>query len=108
MAKYGFKLKNKQVIDNLRTPKIYEFNLARNLALLSNEPTIIRHFYQVEAKKLLTDHWLHLEVDEKFLSQDLAGQAFAYFGLIPMIVQGKVNLLSSNGFMWLMFPQAPL
>ena len=98
MANYGFKLKNRNVIDNIRSPRIYEFNLARNMALLSNDPAVIRYFYQIEAPKLMTDAWVRLEVTDKFMAQHIDGQAFAYFGLCPMIVQGKVNLLSANGF----------
>lgn len=98
MANYGFKLKNKNVIDNIRSPKIYEFNLARNMALLSSDPTIIRYFYQVEAPKYMNDAMLGIEFKDKFMAQHIDGQAFAYFGLCPMIVQGKVNLVSSNGF----------
>ncbi len=99
MAKYGFKLANKNVIDNIRSPRIYEFNLARNMALLSNDPAVIRYFYQIEAPKLMEDAWLQYETKDRFLAQYIPGQAFSYFGLCPMIVQGKVNLLSANGFM---------
>ena len=98
MANYGFKLKNKNLIDNIRSPKIYEFNLARNMALLSNDPTIIRYFYRVESQKYLTDSVLAIEFKDRFMAQSIDGQAFAYFGLCPMIVQGKVNLIASNGF----------
>ena len=79
-------------------PRIYEFNLARNMALLSNDPTVIRYFYQVEALKYMNDTMLGIEFKDKFMAQTLDGQAFAYFGLCPMIVQGKVNLIASNGF----------
>lgn len=98
MANYGYKLKNKNVLDNIRSPRIYEFNLARNMALLSNDPTVIRYFYQVEASKYMNDAALSMEFKDKFMAQHVDGQAFAYFGLCPMIVQGKVNLISSNGF----------
>ena len=98
MANYGFKLKNRNVIDNIRSPKIYEFNLARNMALLSNDPAVIRYFYRIEAPKYQTDAVLSLEFKDRFMAQYIDGQAFAYFGLCPMIVQGKVNLISSNGF----------
>ncbi|MGN0961245.1 MAG: hypothetical protein ACI4PF_03500 [Christensenellales bacterium] len=95
---YSFDLKNKNSIDNIRSSKIYQFNLARNMALLSNDPAIIRYFYQIEAPKLIPDQWLVLEVKDKFMAQYIEGQAFAYFGICPMIVQAKVNLLASNGF----------
>ena len=40
MASYKFNLKNKGSLDQLRSPYIYEFNLARNLALLSDDPAV--------------------------------------------------------------------
>lgn len=98
MSKYNFNLKNKNVLENIRSPYIYQFNLARNMALLSNDPAVIRHFYMVEAETLMKDQWLTAEVSDRFLAQYTPGQAFAYFGICPMIVQGKVNLVASNGF----------
>ena len=98
MSRYGFRLKNREIIDNIRSPYIYEFNLARNLALLSNNPAVIRYFYQIDAPKFMKDQWLQMEVTDKFLAQYRPGQAFAYFGICPMIVQAKVNLLASTGF----------
>ena len=98
MSRYGFRLKNREIIDNIRSPYIYEFNLARNLALLSNDPAVIRYFYQIDAPKFMKDQWLQMEVTDKFLAQYRPGQAFAYFGICPMIVQAKVNLLASTGF----------
>ena len=98
MSRYGFRLKNREIIDNIRSPYIYEFNLARNLALLSNDPAVIRYFYQIDAPKFMKDQWLQMEITDKFLAQYRPGQAFAYFGICPMIVQAKVNLLASTGF----------
>lgn len=98
MSRYSFNLKDRDVLNTIRSPDIYRFNLARNLALLSNDPAVIRYFYTNEAKKLLTDNWIAMEVRDKFMGQYTAGQAFAYFGIVPMIVQGKVNLVASNGF----------
>lgn len=98
MAKYKFNLKNKELIENIRSPNVYEFNLAQNLALLSNDSSVIRRFYQVEIPRYYQDTWLTMEGSNKFMAQYIPGQAFAYFGIIPMIVQGKVNLVASNGF----------
>lgn len=98
MSRYSFKLKNREIIDNIRSPYIYQFNLARNMALLSNDPAVIRYFYQIDAPKFMKDQWLQMETADKFLAQYRPGQAFAYFGLCPMIVQAKVNLLASTGF----------
>ncbi len=98
MARYKFNLKNKELIDEIRAPSVYEYNLAQNLALLSNDPTVIRRFFQVQLPRYFQDVWLAEEARNKFLAQNIPGQAFAYFGIIPMIVQGKVNLVASNGF----------
>ena len=98
MSKYNFNLKNKSVLDGIRSPNIYRFNLARNMALLSNDPAVIRYFYQIEAPKLMTDQWLQYETKDKFMAQHIDGQAFSYFGICPMIVQGKVGLVASGGF----------
>lgn len=98
MASYKFNLKNKGSLDQLRSPYIYEFNLARNLALLSDDPAVIRYFYQVEAPKLCKDQWIVMQIQDRFLGVYRAGQAFAYFGICPMIVRGKVGLVASGGF----------
>ena len=98
MARYNFNLKNKEIIDDIRSPAVYEYNMAQNLALLSNDPTVIRRFYQVQIPKYFKDVWLAMEGTEKFLGDYAPGQAFAYFGIIPMIVNAKVNLVASNGF----------
>ena len=98
MARYKFDLKDKEMIDNLRSPKVYMFNMAMNLALLSNDASVIRRFFQVGVQKYFADQWLTQEVKNTFLGHYEPGQAFAYVGLLPMIVQGKVNLIASNGF----------
>ena len=95
---YGFNLNKKLVIDTIRSPWVYEYNLAQNLALLSNDVSVIRRFYQVEIQKYFKDVWLNMQAVDKFMGQYIQGQAFSYFGIIPMIVQGKVNLVASNGF----------
>lgn len=95
---YSFNLKNKEIIENMRSPLVYQFNLAQNLALLSNDVSVIRRFFQVEIPRYFKDTWLAMESRDKFMGQYIPGQAFAYFGIIPMIVQGKVNLVASSGF----------
>lgn len=95
---FSFNLKNKEVLDSLRSPAVYKFNMAQNLALLSNDPSTIRNFYQIQMPKYYKDTWLAMEGKDKFMAQYLPGQAFTYFGIIPMIVQGKVNLVASSGF----------
>lgn len=98
MSRYNFNLKNKELIDDMRSPAVYQYNMAQNLALLSNDPSVIRRFYQVQIPKYFKDVWLADEAKNKFLAQSIPGQAFAYFGIIPMIVKAKVNLVASNGF----------
>lgn len=96
--KYSFNLKQKAVIDNIRSPQVYQFNLAQNLALLSNDVSVVRRFYQVEIPMYFKDVWLAMEGKDKFMGQYIPGQAFTYFGIIPMIVNAKVNLVASSGF----------
>ena len=95
---YGFNLKNKEILDSMRSPEVYNFNMAMNYALLSNDPSVIRRFFQVDIGRYAKDTWLQMERNNLFLGSYVPGQAFCYFGLIPMIVQGKVNLVASNGF----------
>ena len=98
MAKYVFNLEDKAVIDEIRSPIVYQFNMAMNLALLSNDTSVIRRFFRNGVWKYTKDVWISDEVRNTFLQHYEPGQAFVYFGLIPMIVQGKVNLIASNGF----------
>ena len=95
---FNFNLKNKELVDNIRSQKVYEYNLAQHLALLSNDESVIRRFFQVEQPKYYKDTWIALEGTDMFMAQHIPGQAFTYFGIIPMIVQGKVNLVASAGF----------
>lgn len=98
MARYNFNLKYKELIDDMRSPAVYEYNMAQNLALISNDPSVIRRFYEVQIPRYFKDTWLTEEAANKFLAQAIPGQAFAYFGIIPMIVKAKINLVASNGF----------
>lgn len=98
MARYVFNLSEKEIIDQMRSPNVYNFNMALNLALLSNDISVIRRFFQVSVAKYYKDTWLIQEVSNCFMGHYEPGQAYAYFGIIPMIVQGKVNLIASNGF----------
>lgn len=95
---YTFNLKNKEMIDKMRSSLVYEFNLAQNMALLSNDLSVIRQFYQVDIARYIKDPWLASQSKDKFMAQYIPGQAFSYFGIIPMIVQGEVNLIASAGF----------
>ena len=98
MSRYNFDLRNKAVIDSIRSPSVYRYNLAQNLAFLSDDPSVIRRFFQVEVPQYFADTWLTMEADNMFMRYYQRGQAFAYFGIIPMIVNAKVNLVASNGF----------
>lgn len=98
MARYSFNLQQKAMVDEIRSPNVYNFNMAMNLALLSNDASVIRKFFREGVARYFTDQWLQQEVRGTFLGHYEPGQAFVYVGLIPMIVQGKVNLVASNGF----------
>ena len=98
MSKYNFNLQQKELLDKIRSPRVYEFNLAENMALLSNDPSVIRRFYQDGIATYEKDTWLLQTHNQMFLGHFEPGQAFCYVGIVPMIVQGKVNLIASNGF----------
>lgn len=98
MSKYNFNLQQKELLDKIRSPRVYEFNLAENMALLSNDPSVIRRFYQEGIATYEKDTWLLQTHNQMFLGHFEPGQAFCYVGIVPMIVQGKVNLIASNGF----------
>ena len=98
MSRYNFDLRRKAVIDSIRSPSVYRYNLAQNLAFLSDDPSVIRRFFQVEVPQYFADTWLTMEADNMFMRYYQRGQAFAYFGIVPMIVNAKVNLVASNGF----------
>lgn len=95
---YSFDLKNKELLDKFRGPLVYKYNLAQNMALLSNDVSVIREWFQIEKPKYYEDTWLAQEGNSMFLSQFIDGQAYVYFGLIPMIVNAKTNLVASAGF----------
>lgn len=95
---YNFDLKRKELIDKLRSQEVYEFNMAQHLVLLSNDESTIRRFFQVEIPKYYKDTWIAIAGKDMFMGYYQPGQAFCYFGIIPMIVQGKVNLVASSGF----------
>lgn len=98
MSRYNFNLRQKAIIDKIRSPAVYRLNMAMNLAFLSDDPTVIRRFFQVEAPRYFEDQWLAMQMSDMFMGYYQRGQAFAYFGIIPMIVNAKVNLVASNGF----------
>lgn len=95
---YKFDFKNKNVLGNVRSPKIWQFNLAMNMALLSNDSKVIRNFWRVDSRQFISDTWMAAELQDKFLGKYIPGQAFTYFGLCPMIVNGVQNLIASSGF----------
>lgn len=95
---YKFNFKNKNVLGNIRSPKIWQFNLAMNMALLSNDQKVIRNFWRVDSREFISDTWMAAELNDKFLGKYIPGQAFVYFGLCPMIVNGVQNLIASSGF----------
>lgn len=98
MSKFNFPLSKRAIVDNIRDPVVYQFNLARNLALLSDDTSVIRRFYQVEAPTYFQDQWVIMDNVNRFLAQYRPDNAFSYFGIIPMIVNSKVSLVSGNGF----------
>ena len=98
MSRFNFDITRREVVDFIRSPAVYRYNLAQNLALLSDDPSVIRRFFQVEIQQYFNDTWLTMEAENMFMRYYQRGQAFSYFCIIPMIVNAKVNLVASSGF----------
>jgi len=96
--KFNFEFKYKNVLGNIRSPKVWQFRLAQNMAFLSNDSAVVRHFWRVDCSQFMTDAFLSIDRADMFLAHHTPDQAFCYFGLIPMIVTGVQNLMASAGF----------
>ena len=95
---YVFDFKNKEVLNNIRSPHVWQFNLAMNMALLSNDANVIKQFFRNDAATILDKSYLPVDLNNMFLGKNIRGQAFTYFGICPMIVNGVQNLVASSGF----------
>lgn len=99
--------KNPYSMDLVKTSKLklynqgalWAFNLAKYRALLSNDPTIIKHFYKAEAATLAPDTYNMLDIKRSFYYGDeFVENAEEYFGLIPMVCESIAKLVAGSGY----------
>lgn len=78
---------------------LWAFNLAKYRALLTNDPTIIKHFYKAEAATLAPDTYNMLDIKRSFYYGDeFLENAEEYFGLIPMVCESIAKLVAGSGY----------
>lgn len=78
---------------------LWAFNLAKYRALLTNDPTIIKHFYKAEAATLAPDLYNMTEIRRSFYYGDeFVENAEEFFGLIPMVCESIAKLVAGSGY----------
>ncbi len=79
--------------------QFWAFNIAKYRALLSNDPTVIKHFYRHEAGQFLPDAYNLFELKRSFYYGDeFTENAEEFFGLIPMICESIAKLVCGSGY----------
>ena len=86
--RYSYDLSHKNVLDNIRAPMIWQFNLAMNMALLPNDVSVVKNFFRTDAYNLTDINYMAVDLSNMFLGKRYEGQAYVYFGICPMIVNG--------------------
>ncbi len=77
----------------------WAFNIAKYRALLSNDPTVIKHFYKTEAALLAPDIHKLTEITRSFYYGDeFVENAEEFFGIIPMICESIAKMLCGGGY----------
>ena len=77
----------------------WAFNTAKYRALLSNDPTVIKHFYKVEAARFFADAYKIAEIKRSFYyGDDFVENAEEFFGIIPMICESIAKLVCGSGY----------
>ena len=95
---YGFNLKHKEKLAELHKVDDFAFNLAVSRALLTGEGAVVKRFFQRIASQLTEDTYTMQEVSQSFFSRAKPTNAFVYYGLTKMIVDGIVRLVTSGGY----------
>lgn len=79
--------------------EFWAFNTAKYRALLSNDPTVIKHFYRHEAAQFLPDVYNLYELKRSFYYGDeFVENAEEFFGIIPMICESIAKLVCGSGY----------
>ncbi len=77
----------------------WAFNTAKYRALLSNDPTVIKYFYKVEAAQFFADAYKIAEIKRSFYYGDeFVENAEEFFGIIPMICESIAKLVCGSGY----------
>ena len=77
----------------------WAFNTAKYRALLSNDPTVIKHFYRNEAARFFADAYNIAELKRSFYyGDDFVENAEEFFGIIPMICGSIAKLVCGSGY----------
>lgn len=98
--RYGFNLKNAEYIKNIRNRELYEFNLLRNMALISGDGDVVRYFYQQVASSISSGavgQYAMQEIQQSFLFRNKMNNPFVFYGIVRMINKGITRLLTSGG-----------
>lgn len=78
---------------------LWAFNTAKYRALLSNDPTSIKHFYRHEAGMFVSDAYHLSEIKRSFYYGDeYAENAEEFFGIIPMICESIAKMVCGGGY----------
>lgn len=98
--RYGFNLKNAEYVKNIRNRDLYEFNLLRNMALISGDGDVVRYFYQQVANSMQSGsvgQYAMQEIQQSFLYRASFSNPFVFYGITRMINKGITRLLTSGG-----------
>lgn len=77
----------------------WTFNTAKYRALLSNDPTVIKHFYKFESKTFGGDIYEIADVRRSFYYSDECNEnAEEFFGIIPMICESIAKMVCGSGY----------
>lgn len=98
--RYGFNLKHAEYVKNIRNRELYEFNLLRNMALMSGDGDVVRYFYQQVASSIsggAIATYAMQEIKQSFLYQARIDNPFVFYGITRMVNKGITRLLTSGG-----------
>ena len=95
---YGFNMKHNYLINDLESNARFEFNLYRNKVLLSGDSSAVEKFYKEDyAKFSALDKYGRSARYNSFWFNVQPHNARVFFGIISMINETFVNLITSGG-----------
>lgn len=79
----------------------WSFNTAKYRALLTNDPTVIKHWYRHEAALFFPDIYNIAELTRSFYYGDeFTENAEEFFGIIPMICESIAKMVCGGGYVF--------